>query len=121
MIRYAKLYFLYIKRSIIGRLEYKSSTFIALLSFILSNALSILSIYFILDKIGALQGWTVYQLGFLYGFSMLPVALDHIFTDELWLVAYRRCSTGDVDRYFFKPVPAGIRSPVMTFSFNPCR
>lgn len=102
---YAKLYFSYMKRSFISRLEYKKDTFISIFSFLITNVFSILSIYFIVQNIPSLKGWNMYELGFLYGFSMLAVALDHLFTDDLWLVAYRKVQSGELDKYFLRPLP----------------
>ncbi len=36
---------------------------------------------------------------------MLLIAIDHLFSDEFWLVAYRRVQLGDMDRHFLRPVP----------------
>lgn len=105
MFRYIKLYFVYIKRSIVSRLEYKVDTLITIASFLVSNVCSLLSIYYIMQSIPSLDGWNMYKLGFLYGFTMMPVAVDHLFTDELWSVAYHRVTDGSVDRMFTKPVP----------------
>ena len=93
------------KRSVISRLEYKKDTFISIMSFLINNVFSILSIYFIISTIPALKGWDMYELGFLYGFSMLAVSLDHLFTDDLWLVAYRKVQSGELDKYFLRPIP----------------
>ena len=82
MSRYVKLYFTCIKRSIITRLEYKRDTFISIFNFFLTNVASILSIWMIMESIPSLNGWTMAEMGFLYGFSMMPVALDHLFTDQ---------------------------------------
>ncbi len=116
--RYVKLYFTCIKRSIITRLEYKLDTFISILTFIVSNTASILSIYFIMNSIPTLQGWTMAELGFLYGFSMLPIALDHIFTDDLWNVAYWKVRNGQMDKYFTKPVPVLFQVLAETFQME---
>lgn len=113
--RYLRLYFTYIKRSIASRLEYKIDTFITILSFLLSNVCSILSIYFIMESIPALDGWNIYMLGFLYGFSMMPVALDHLFTDELWAIAYFRVRNGSVDGMLIRPVPVLFQVIAETF------
>lgn len=102
---YLKLYFSYMKRSFISRLEYKKDTLISIFSFLLTNVFSILSIYFIIQSIPSLKGWDMYELGFLYGFSMLAVSLDHLFTDDLWLVAYRKVQSGELDKYFLRPIP----------------
>lgn len=113
--RYIHLYFTCIKRSIISRLEYKKDTFIALFSFFIAHVASILSIYFIINSIPSLNGWSLEQLGFLYGFSMMPVAIDHLFTDELWNVSYFRVKTGDLDRNFLRPVPVLFQVIAETF------
>ena len=108
--RYLKLYLVSIKRSIISKLEYRKSSYINLFSFLFSNVCSILSIYFIVNSIPELKTsegyiWSAWEIGFLYGFTMLPVALDHLITDELWLVAYRRVKDGSLDSLFLRPAP----------------
>ena len=59
--RYIHLYFTYLKRSIVSRLEYKKDTFISVLAFLLSNATSLLSLYFILENIPSLASWNMYE------------------------------------------------------------
>lgn len=118
MIRYVKLYFTCIKRSIVTRLEYKRDTFISIFNFFLTNVASILSIWMIMESIPSLDGWTMAEMGFLYGFSMMPVALDHIFTDDLWTVAYFKVRTGELDRMFTKPVPVLFQVIAETFQLE---
>ncbi len=118
MTRYIKLYFTCIKRSIITRLEYKRDTIISIFNFIFSNAVSISSIWMIMQSIPSLQGWSMAQLGFLYGFSMMPMALDHIFTDQLWTVAYFQVRNGDLDRMFIRPVPVLFQVIAETFQLE---
>ena len=113
--RYIKLYFVCIKRSILSRLEYKKDAIISILSFLFSNACSLCSIYFILQAIPNLKGYSIAEVGFFYGFSMLPIALDHLFSDEFWLVAYRRVQMGDMDRHFLRPVPIIFQMFAETF------
>lgn len=118
MVRYLKLYFTCIKRSIITRLEYKRDTFLSIFNFILTNVASILSIWMIMESIPSLEGWTMAEMGTLYGFSMLPVALDHIFTDDLWNVAYWKVRSGEMDRMFTKPVPVLFQVIAETFQLE---
>lgn len=121
MRHYIKLYFLCIKRSIIAKLEYKKDTLIALFSFVIANICSILSIYFLVNSIPALKenghNWSMYQIGFLYGFSMIPVGIDHLFSDEFWLVAYRRVRNGTLDPAFLRPAP--IMFQIFAETFQP--
>ena len=113
--RYVHLYFSCIRRSIISRLEYKKDTIVALSSFFFSNLCSLAALYFILQAIPALAGYSLAEVGFFYGFSMLPIALDHLFSDELWLVAYRRVKDGDMDMHFLRPVPVLFQVFAETF------
>ena len=113
--RYIKLYFTCIKRSIISRLEYKKDAIISILSFLFSNVCSLCSIFFILQAIPSLQGYSIAEVGFFYGFSMLPIAIDHLFSDEFWLVAYRRVQQGDMDMHFLRPVPVLFQMFAETF------
>ena len=113
--RYVHLYCTCIKRSMISRLEYKKDTIVALFSFFLSNLCSLASIYFILQAIPALAGYSLAEVGFFYGFSMMPIGLDHLFSDELWLVAYRRVQEGDMDMHFLRPVPVLFQVFAETF------
>ena len=113
--RYVRLYFTCIKRSMISRLEYKKDTIVALFSFFFSNLCSLAAVYFILQAIPTLAGYTLAEVGFFYGFSMLPIALDHLFSDEFWLVAYRRVKDGDMDMHFLRPVPVIFQVFAETF------
>ena len=71
--------------------------------------------YFILNSIPSLEGWTIAEVGFLYGFSMMPVAVDHLFSDDLWLIAYHKVKSGAMDQYFLRPVPVLFQSIAETF------
>ncbi|MBQ7143814.1 MAG: ABC-2 family transporter protein [Oscillospiraceae bacterium] len=113
--RYVHLYFTCIRRSILSRLEYKKDTIVALSSFFFSNLCSLAALYFILQAIPALAGYSLPEVGFFYGFSMLPIALDHLFSDEFWLVAYRRVQEGDMDMFFLRPVPVMFQVFAETF------
>ena len=48
---------------------------------------------------------------------MLPVAIDHLFSDDLWNVAYNKVKEGDLDRYFLRPVP--VLFQVISETFQP--
>lgn len=102
--RYTKLYKTYLERAIKARLEYKKDAVIGIFSFLITNAISFTSLMFIVQSIPALNGWTMYELGFLYGFSMMPRAIDHLLTDSLWYVGYWYVRNGLIDRYLVRPV-----------------
>lgn len=102
--RYTKLYKTYLERAIKCRLEYKKDAIIGIFSFLITNAISFASLMFIVQSIPSLNGWTMYELGFLYGFSMIPRAIDHLLTDSLWYVGYWYVRSGIIDRFLIRPV-----------------
>ena len=114
---YFSLYKANMKRSMIGRMEYRNDFIIGIIGFLVQNVATLLSLYFIIRNIPSLQGWNMYQMGFLYGFSMMPIAVDHFLTDELWKIAYFRVKRGDMDSYFLRPVP--VLFQVLSETFQP--
>ena len=114
---YKKLYFTSMSRSMIARMEYKNDLIIGIFGFFIQNVATLLSLYFIIRNIPVLDGWNMYQMGFLYGFTMMPIAVDHLLTDELWKLAYFRIIRGDLDNYFLRPVP--VLFQVLSETFQP--
>lgn len=106
MKRYIKLYSVYLQRAIKCRLEYKKDAIVGIFSFLITNLISFVSLMCIVRSIPSLNGWTMYELGFLYGFSMIPRSLDHLLTDSLWYIGYWYVRTGVVDRFLIRPVNA---------------
>lgn len=114
---YLKLYVTNMSRSMISRMEFRNDLFIGIFGFFIQNVAALLSLYFIVRNIPSLSGWNMYQMGFLYGFTMMPIAIDHLLTDELWRLAYFRVKRGDLDSYFLRPVP--VLFQVLSETFQP--
>ncbi|MCR5608615.1 MAG: ABC-2 family transporter protein [Lachnospiraceae bacterium] len=114
---YIKLYFTNMSRSMIARMEFRNDFIIGIFGFFIQNVAALLSLYFIIRNIPNLNGWNMYQMGFLYGFTMMPIAVDHLLTDELWRLAYFRVKRGDLDNYFLRPVP--VLFQVLSETFQP--
>lgn len=114
---YLKLYWIFLKRSFIAKMEFRMDFFIGILGFLIENLAYLFSIYFIVRSVPSLNGWNFYQMGFLFGFTMMPISFDHLFTDELWRIAYSRVARGDVDRYFLRPL--SVLFQVIAETFQP--
>ncbi len=104
MTRYIHLYSVYLQRAIKSRLEYKKDAVVGIFSFLVTNVLQFLSLMFIIRSIPNLNGWSMYELGFLYGFTMMPRAIDHLLTDSLWYVGHWYVRGGVMDRFLIRPV-----------------
>ena len=69
-----------------------------------SKSKNIVFISIIFAQIPQLQGFKYYEIIFIYGFSLVPKGLDHLFTDNLWKVAWFIVRKGDFDKYLTRPI-----------------
>ncbi len=102
--RYFRLYRVLIKQFFKTLVQSKVDFLMGLFGFFFTQALGIAFLYLIFDKIPNLNGWTLSQLIFIYGFAQIPRGIDHLFTDNIWLVAWRMVVNGDFDRYMLRPM-----------------
>lgn len=85
-------------------MEYKADFLIGLFAFFVIQASGIAFIYLIFQQIPKLNGWNFDQIVFIYGFAQLPRGLDHLFTDNLWMLSGRIIAKGQFDRYLLRPI-----------------
>lgn len=85
-------------------MQSKVDFLMGLFGFFLTQVTGILFLFLVFEQIPDLQGWTLEQLIFIYGFAQLPRGLDHLFTDNLWMIAWRLVINGDFDRYMLRPM-----------------
>ena len=102
--RYFRLYRVLIKQFFKTLVQSKVDFLMGLFGFFFTQVLGIAFLYLIFDKIPNLNGWTLRQLIFIYGFAQIPRGIDHLFTDNIWLVAWRMVVNGDFDRYMLRPM-----------------
>jgi ABC-2 type transport system permease protein len=62
-----------------------------------------LFIALVFAQIPDLNGWSLDEMIFLYGYFQLPRGLDHLLTDNIWLIP-SRVRRGDIDRYLLRPI-----------------
>ena len=102
--RYLRLYRVLISQFFKVILQSKVDFLMGLLGFFFTQIMGILFLYLVFEQIPSLQGWTLDQLIFIYGFAQIPRGIDHLFTDNIWMVAWRMVINGDFDRYMLRPM-----------------
>jgi ABC-2 type transport system permease protein len=105
MTRYAKLYLRYVGQGLKGLMSYRVDFWFGLLAFLLNQGLGILFIGLVFGAIPSLQGWSFYEVLFVYGFAQVPRGVDHIVFDNFWILAGRIIAQGNFDRYLLRPLP----------------
>lgn len=102
--RYMRLYRVLISQFFKVILQSKVDFLMGLLGFFFTQIMGILFLYLVFEQIPSLKGWTLDELIFIYGFAQIPRGIDHLFTDNIWMVAWRIVINGDFDRYMLRPM-----------------
>lgn len=104
MKRYGRIYRIFLTQYLKRLLNYRMDFIIGVISFVFVQLSGLLFIGLVFTQIPSLNGYSFDEMVFLYGFFQLPRALDHLFTDNIWLIPMR-IRRGDMDRYLVRPIP----------------
>lgn len=85
-------------------MEYKENFVVGIIGFLLAQMTNIIFIWIIFEQIPSLKGWSINQIVFIYGFSLVPKGIDHLLFDNLWAVGHFIVRKGDFDKYLTRPV-----------------
>ncbi len=104
MRRMLRLHRIFIAQYMKNLMEYKVDFLTGAISFLLGQIVQIAFIGIIFSQIPSLVGWDFNEILFIYGFSLIPKGLDHLFFDNLWSVGYFIVRKGDFDKYLTRPI-----------------
>ncbi|MCM1106942.1 MAG: ABC-2 family transporter protein [Blautia sp.] len=102
--RYGRLYRVLVSQFLKTILQSKVDFLMGLFGFFFTQIMGIAFLYLVFEQIPNLQGWTLEQLIFIYGFAQIPRGIDHLLTDNIWLVSWWMVIDGDFDRYMLRPI-----------------
>ena len=104
MRRMLRLHRIFVAQYMKNLMEYKVDFLTGAISFLVGQVIQIAFIGIIFSQIPNLVGFTFEEILFIYGFSLLPKGLDHLFFDNLWSVGYFIVRKGDFDKYLTRPI-----------------
>ena len=102
---YIKIYRLFLSQYLKSLMQSKLNFFIGLFGCLFVQASGIVFLYLVFEQIPMLNGWSINELVFIYGFSQIPKGFDHLFADYIWLLSSRMVTNGEFDRYLLRPIP----------------
>ena len=118
MTKYQRMHFIFIKQYMKQIMEYKIDFFVGVLGVFLTQGLNLLFLNVLFQHIPSLEGWTFQQIAFIYGFSLLPKGIDHLFFDNLWALGQRLIRKGEFDKYLTRPISPLFHVLVETFQVD---
>lgn len=102
--RFLRLYRTFLVQRLKSMMEYRIDFLTGAASFLINQITNVVFISIIFSQIPSLDGYLYEEILFIYGFSLIPKGLDHLFTDNLWKVAWFIVRRGDFDKYLTRPI-----------------
>lgn len=102
--RLFKMHGIFISQELKRMMEYKGDFLVGIAGFLLNQFFNLMFLWIIFSQIPSLMGWSLQEIIFIYGFSLLPKGIDHLFFDNLWSVGYFTVRKGDFDKYLTRPI-----------------
>ena len=102
--RYVCLYKVFVAQFFKSIVQSKVDFLVGLAGFFLTQFTGIAFLYLVFEQIPVLEGWSLEQLIFIYGFAQIPRGLDHLFTDNIWILAWQYVVNGKFDQYMLRPM-----------------
>lgn len=99
-----RMHRIFVTQELKKMLEYKANFIVGVIAFLLGQMTNILFIWIIFSQIPNLKGWNINEIVFIYGFSLIPKGIDHLFFDNLWMIGYFYVSKGEFDKYLTRPI-----------------
>ena len=84
-------------------MEYRVDFLIGMFAFLFSQGAGLLFLYIIFQNVSSLAGFGINEILLMYGISLIPKGIDHLFFDNLWLLP-RHIRQGGMDRYLLRPI-----------------
>ena len=100
-IRIGGLYFL---QALKMRMEYRLDFFVECLAALLQQATGLLVLEFLFRNFQSMKDWSRYEVFFIYGFSLIPMAFFDAFSMSLYGFSDRYIVHGELDRLLLRPL-----------------
>jgi len=116
--RALKIYSAYFAQFLMARMSYKADFFASIITNVLAAASGLLYILFLIDgkAVTSIQGWSREEVLFIYGYSMISMAVFGMFAWNLYQFGDRYVIQGQFDRVLLRPVNSLFQ--VLFESFN---
>lgn len=106
MRRHLSLLGAYFAQFMKSRLSYRGDFVVEIMAVLVALTVHLVFLGVIYSKIDNLQGWSFDQLLFIYGFSLVPLGLFNLVSNNLWEFSDGYLIEGRFDRVLLRPVNA---------------
>lgn len=102
--RMLRMHRIFVVQELKRMMEYKGDFIIGIIGFLAVQVSNLLFLWLVFRRIPSLMGWSAAEIIFIYGFSLIPKGLDHLFFDNLWAIGHYIVRKGEFDKYLTRPI-----------------
>ncbi len=100
---YLKIYGKILLQDFKSKMSYRADFIISNIGMIVSNLVGFVTFYILFQNFETINGWTKYEMLFLYGFSLIALTPVQCFFDNNWNLRFF-VKSGDFIKYCFRPL-----------------
>lgn len=100
---YLRIYRKILVQDIKTKMSYRSDFIISMIGIIATNIAGAASFWLIFQKFPSINGWSFYEMVFLYGFSLISATPAQCMFDNNWMLRIH-VYNGDFIKYCFRPI-----------------
>lgn len=100
---YTRLYFKILAQDLKSKMSYRADFIISTIGMIFTNISGFISFWILFRSFPSINGWTYYEMLFLYGFSLISLTPVQCLLDNNWSLR-QQVYTGDFIKYYFRPI-----------------
>jgi ABC-2 type transport system permease protein len=97
--------------------EYRGDFWIGIVGAALDQFGGLLLIWALFQHLSDVKGWSVWQVGILYGLALLPKGLSELFCDGPWSLRVK-VNSGEFDRILVRPISPALQTATAIASIH---
>lgn len=97
--------------------EYRGDFWIGIVGAVLTQGFSLIFISAIFSRIPSVNGWTLWEIAMLYGFTLMAYGARELLCDGPWMLR-RLINFGDFDRALVRPLSIALQTATFTSSIH---
>lgn len=104
ILRYASLYGRFFSQTVKSMMAYRLDFLLGIAVNLVRNVVGLLFLSVIFTRIPELNGWTIYEIAFVYGLVSIPAGLAEIFLNAPWNIPWHYIYPGGLDVVLIRPI-----------------
>jgi len=100
------------------RMEYRADFLVECLAALMQQTAGLVTLIFLFNNFHALKGWSQNEVFFIYGFSLIPMALFDAFALNFYMFSDKYIVQGELDRLLLRPLSSLFQLMIEGISFD---